>query len=51
MNILSIILYSDVATAAMIAGPEYCHNRRPIGLVPNTVGDVWALLDVSAIIF
>ncbi len=39
MKMLSTILYSDVATDAMIAGSEYCTSRRPTELVPSDVGD------------
>ena len=39
MKILSIILYSDVATAAMMAGTEYCTSSRPMVLVPRVTAD------------
>lgn len=39
MNMLSTMLYNDVATDAMIAGSEYCTNNFPTELVPNDVGD------------
>ena len=45
MNMLSTILYSDVATLAIMAGTEYCISNRPIGRVPSVMG----VLSVSAI--
>lgn len=39
MNILSTILYSDVATLAIMAGTEYCRSNFPIGAVPRVTGD------------
>jgi len=39
MNMLSIMLYSEVTTLAMMAGSEYCSSRGPIGFVPNVTGE------------
>jgi hypothetical protein len=46
INMLSIILYREVATLAIIAGTEYCINNFPIDSVPNVIG---VFDDVSAI--
>ena len=35
MKILSTILYKDVATAAIIAGTEYCTSNLPMVFVPK----------------
>ncbi len=40
MNMLSTILYKEVATLAMIAGTEYCTSSLPMGLEPRVIGDV-----------
>lgn len=44
-----MILYSDVATLAMIAGMEYCTSNAPTGRVPSVIGDVLLLCDEFSI--
>lgn len=41
MKMLSMMLYSDVATLAIIAGTEYCANKRGMERSPNSIGDVF----------
>ena len=43
MKMESTILYSEVTSAAMMAGREYCTNSFPIGLVPRADAEVWGL--------
>ncbi len=38
MKMLSMILYNEVATLAMIAGTEYCTNSLLIDLDPSDIG-------------
>ncbi len=48
MKMLSIMLYKDVATLAMIAGTEYCVSNFPIARCPKSSVDELA---VTAILF
>ena len=36
MNMLSVMLYNDDATIAMMAGRAYCVSSCPTGFVPNS---------------
>ena len=40
MKMLSTILYSDVASIAIIAGVAYCLSNFPIFSVPNSTGTI-----------
>ena len=47
MKILSIILYSEAAVIATIAGMAYCASNLPMGLVPSS--NVAFLLSISVL--
>ena len=52
MNMLSIILYNEVTTLAMIAGREYCTSSLPIGFVPRVSAlDESVLCDDISLLF